>query len=78
MRVLLGCHLGLLFRRSNTEHRKEDAAFIGVGRISGDNAACLTRGAVSKWFDIAKFGGIRFGRHHSTLGDARMKRRRLA
>ena len=58
-----------MFRGSNAEHRKEDPAFVGVGRVCGDYPPGLAGGVVSERLDIAELGGIRFGGHTTTLGD---------
>ena len=50
-------HLRLEFRGPNTEHRQEDAAFVGVGRVGRDYAPGLAGGVVGQWFDVADFGG---------------------
>ncbi|MDT5207885.1 MAG: hypothetical protein QOF67_300 [Mycobacterium sp.] len=58
-----------MFRRSNAEHRKEDAAFVGVGRVCGDYPPGLAGGVVGERFYVAELGGVRFRGHMTTVGD---------
>ena len=66
--VLPGCHLRLEFR-SDTEHREEDPAFVGVGRIGRDDSPGLAGGAVGQGLDVTNLGRVSFCRHESTVGD---------
>ena len=58
------------FRRSNTEHRQENAALIGIVRVGGDDPPGLACGAVGQRLNIADFAGVRFSRHDTILSDA--------
>ena len=55
--------LGVEFRGSDTEHREEGPALVGVVRVRGDDPAGLTGGVVGDGFDVADVGWIGLGCH---------------